>query len=108
MTTIEPEERALIRSRIKDGRGVPAWRVERLLDALEDAERRMPTASVLGLSVAAPSDADLMTIHVYAEGLSDAQRDALFDRVADATHALDEQVSCVGHARDAAREADRG
>lgn len=34
-------------------------------------------------------------ITVSASGLSEAQRDALFDRVANAAHALDEDVSVM-------------
>lgn len=35
-------------------------------------------------------------ISVQAYDLTPAQEDALFDRVADAAHALDEQVCCSG------------
>lgn len=36
---------------------------------------------------------------IYAYGLSPDELEALFDRVADAAHALDEQVLCVGFDR---------
>lgn len=35
-------------------------------------------------------------VEVYAYGLDDAAIDALFDRVADAAHELDEEVTCTG------------
>jgi hypothetical protein len=37
-------------------------------------------------------------IEVHAHGLSDKAWDALFDRVADAAHKLDEEVTCGGQA----------
>lgn len=36
------------------------------------------------------------TITVSSFGLSTAEQQALFDRVADAAHACDEQVTCFG------------
>lgn len=35
-------------------------------------------------------------IEIHAYGLDDAAVDALFDRVATAAHALDEEVTCTG------------
>lgn len=39
---------------------------------------------------------DEYRIEVSAFGLNAAEAEALFDRVADAAHALDEQVTCYG------------
>lgn len=45
---------------------------------------------------AAPEDDRLYTIVVHAADLTDAEAEALFDRVADAAHALNQAVGCVG------------
>lgn len=36
------------------------------------------------------------TITVHAFGLDDAAKEAMFDRIVEAAHALDEEVFCIG------------